>query len=75
MVSTIKSGIINPDPIADVNVFIWLMTAAMLAGALWLNIATAAGAPASPPGDWASPTGARWDRSPPAGSFLRYWAG
>ena len=47
VVGTIKSGIINPDAIADVNVFIWLMTAALLAGALWLNIATAAGAPVS----------------------------
>ncbi|MDP2253991.1 MAG: inorganic phosphate transporter, partial [Thiobacillus sp.] len=47
VVGTIKSGIINPDAIADVDVFIWLMTAALLAGALWLNIATAAGAPVS----------------------------
>ncbi|MFO7542659.1 MAG: anion permease [Thiobacillus sp.] len=47
VVSTIKSGIINPDAIADTNTFIWLMTAALLAGALWLNIATAAGAPVS----------------------------
>lgn len=58
VVSTIKSGIINPEAVADTNVFIWLMTAALLAGALWLNIATAAGAPASPPGAWASPPGA-----------------
>lgn len=47
VVSTIKSGIINPDAISDTNVFVWLMTAALLAGALWLNIATAAGAPVS----------------------------
>ncbi|MFZ0107385.1 MAG: inorganic phosphate transporter [Thiobacillus sp.] len=47
VVSTIKSGIINPDAVADPNTFIWLMTAALLAGALWLNIATAAGAPVS----------------------------
>ena len=47
VVSTIKSGIINPEVIADIDVFIWLMTAALLAGALWLNIATAAGAPVS----------------------------
>lgn len=73
VVGTIKSGIINPDAIADVNVFIWLMTAALLAGALWLNIATAAGAPVSTThsivggvlgagvaaGGWASPTGAQ----------------
>lgn len=47
VVGTIKSGIINPAAIADKEVFIWLMTAALLAGALWLNIATASGAPVS----------------------------
>jgi PiT family inorganic phosphate transporter len=47
VVGTIKSGIINPSAIADKEVFIWLMTAALLAGALWLNIATASGAPVS----------------------------
>jgi len=47
VVSTIKKGIINPDLIADVDTFIWLMMAALLAGALWLNIATAVGAPVS----------------------------
>ncbi len=47
VVGTIKSGIINPVNIVDKEVFIWLMTAALLAGALWLNIATASGAPVS----------------------------
>ncbi len=47
VVGTIKSGIINPATLADKEVFIWLMTAALLAGALWLNIATASGAPVS----------------------------
>ncbi|MCK6390127.1 MAG: inorganic phosphate transporter [Azonexus sp.] len=47
VVSTIRSGIINPDAITDSNRFIWLMTAALLAGALWLNFATAVGAPVS----------------------------
>lgn len=47
VVSTIKSGIIRSDAIADPETFIWLMTAALLAGALWLNLATAAGAPVS----------------------------
>ncbi|MCB1865277.1 MAG: inorganic phosphate transporter [Chromatiales bacterium] len=47
VVSTIKGGIINPATIGDVDTFIWLMTAALLAGALWLNIATALGAPVS----------------------------
>jgi PiT family inorganic phosphate transporter len=47
VVSTIKKGIINQDLIADTNTFIWLMMAALLAGAIWLNIATALGAPVS----------------------------
>ena len=47
VVSTIKKGIINPAMISDPNVFIWLMMAALLAGAIWLNIATALGAPVS----------------------------
>jgi PiT family inorganic phosphate transporter len=33
--------------IDSTETFIWLMTAALLAGALWLNIATASGAPVS----------------------------
>jgi len=47
VVSTIKKGIINPAMIADADTFIWLMMAALLAGAIWLNIATAMGAPVS----------------------------
>ena len=47
VVSTIKKGIINPEAIADANTFIWLMMAALLAGAIWLNIATSLGAPVS----------------------------
>lgn len=47
VVSTIKNGIIDPALIGDANSFIWLMLAALLAGALWLNIATALGAPVS----------------------------
>ena len=47
VVGTIKGGIINPELIPDPEVFIWLMMAALLAGALWLNIATALGAPVS----------------------------
>lgn len=47
VVSTIKKGIIDPALIADPDTFIWLMTAALLAGALWLNVATAVGAPVS----------------------------
>lgn len=47
VVSTIKKGIIDPALINDTDVFIWLMMAALLAGALWLNFATAVGAPVS----------------------------
>ncbi len=47
VVSTIKSGIIDPVLIPDKDTFIWLMLAAILAGAIWLNIATYFGAPVS----------------------------
>jgi PiT family inorganic phosphate transporter len=47
VVSTIKKGIIDPASINNKDVFIWLMIAALLAGAVWLNIATALGAPVS----------------------------
>jgi len=47
VVSTIKKGIIDPSMITDADTFIWLMMAALLAGAIWLNIATALGAPVS----------------------------
>ncbi len=47
VVSTIKKGIIDPAMIADSNTFIWLMMAALLAAAIWLNIATIFGAPVS----------------------------
>jgi PiT family inorganic phosphate transporter len=47
VVSTIKKGIIDPAAIGNTEVFIWLMMAALLAGALWLNMATAVGAPVS----------------------------
>ena len=53
VVSTIKSGIIaTVDPqtkemLMTTQEFIWAMTAALLAGGLWLNIATKLGAPVS----------------------------
>lgn len=47
VVSTIKNGIIDPVKIPNGAVFIWLMMSALLAGALWLNFATAVGAPVS----------------------------
>ena len=47
VVSTVKRGIIDPADIADSRVFIWAMMAALLGGAIWLNLATALGAPVS----------------------------
>lgn len=47
VVGTIKGGIIDPANIADPTRFAWVMFAALLAGALWLNLATALGAPVS----------------------------
>ena len=47
VVGTIKSGIIDPTVITDQREFIWLMAGALLAGALWLNLATWMGAPVS----------------------------
>ena len=47
VVSTIKKGIIDPALIADSTTFIWVMMAALLAAAIWLNLATALGAPVS----------------------------
>jgi len=47
VVGTIKKGIIDPSLIADTQTFIWIMMAALLSGAIWLNLATALGAPVS----------------------------
>lgn len=47
VVGTIKKGIIDPALITQPDIFIWLMMAALLAGALWLNLATLLGAPVS----------------------------
>jgi inorganic phosphate transporter, PiT family len=47
VVTTIKGGIIDPARIEDPMTFVWLMIAALLAGALWLNLATLMGAPVS----------------------------
>ena len=40
VVTTIQKGIISADAIGDTDRFIWLMMAALLAGAVWLNLAT-----------------------------------
>ncbi len=47
VVKTIKKGIIDPAMITNPETFIWAMTAALLAAALWLNFATSVGAPVS----------------------------
>ena len=47
VVKTIKKGIIDPSLMPDTQVFIWAMMAALLAAALWLNLATYVGAPVS----------------------------
>jgi PiT family inorganic phosphate transporter len=47
VVGTIKSSIIDPSQITDTATFVWVMMAALLAGAIWLNVATALGAPVS----------------------------
>jgi PiT family inorganic phosphate transporter len=48
VVSTIKKGIINIEGFGtDTNSFLWAMMAALLAAALWLNVATMAKAPVS----------------------------
>ncbi|WP_024850664.1 inorganic phosphate transporter [Hydrogenovibrio kuenenii] len=47
VVNTIKNGIIDPALIENSHTFVWLMMAALLSGAIWLNIATAVGAPVS----------------------------
>ncbi|MDR2427646.1 MAG: inorganic phosphate transporter [Endomicrobium sp.] len=49
VVMTIKKGIVDSDAIvgADTSTFIWVMMAALLGGAVWLNVATFFGAPVS----------------------------
>jgi inorganic phosphate transporter, PiT family len=47
VVGTIRSGIIDPNLIDNADTFVWVMMAALLAAVIWLNIATAMGAPVS----------------------------
>ncbi|MFK7856660.1 MAG: inorganic phosphate transporter [Granulosicoccus sp.] len=47
VVSTISKGIIDPSMIPNTKSFLMAMGAALLAGALWLNLATWVGAPVS----------------------------
>jgi inorganic phosphate transporter, PiT family len=47
VVGTVSRGIIAPESVADGQVFIWAMMGALIAAALWINLATAVGAPVS----------------------------
>lgn len=47
VVSTVSRGIVAPESVAEPQIFIWAMMAALLAGALWINLATLLGAPVS----------------------------
>lgn len=47
VVSTISNGIIAPALMPSAATFIWIMMAALLAAALWVNLATWLGAPVS----------------------------
>lgn len=47
VVKTIKKGIIDPALITNPTEFIWLMMAALMSAGIWLNAATAIGAPVS----------------------------
>ena len=47
VVSTVKKGIIDIEQIPDVTIYIYAMMSALLAAALWLNLATYVGAPVS----------------------------
>ncbi len=47
VVSTVSKGIIDISAIESADVFIWAMIGALLAAAVWVNLATAIGAPVS----------------------------
>ncbi|MFC7705871.1 inorganic phosphate transporter [Plastorhodobacter daqingensis] len=47
VVGTISGGIVDPASVADAGVFIWAMMSALIAAALWINLATVIGAPVS----------------------------
>lgn len=47
VVSTISGGIVAPEAVADPDVFVRAMMSALIASALWLNLATWFGAPVS----------------------------
>lgn len=47
VVGTIRRGIVAPTAFADIGSYVWAMMAALLAAAIWLNLATSVGAPVS----------------------------
>lgn len=47
VVKTISKGIIDPDAVPNATVFIWAMLSALLAAAVWVNLATYLNAPVS----------------------------
>ncbi len=47
VVGTVSRGIIAPESVAAPEHFVWAMMAALMAGALWINLATWLGAPVS----------------------------
>ena len=47
VVKTISKGIVDPNQISEPNIFIWAMMSALLAAALWVNLATWLSAPVS----------------------------
>ena len=49
VVGTISKGIIAPEDFPNSDTFIWCMLSALLAAALWVNIATMVSAPVSTP--------------------------
>ena len=47
VVGTISKGIIDPAGVSEPRVFIWAMMSALIAAAVWVNLATLVGAPVS----------------------------
>ncbi|MEI4473130.1 inorganic phosphate transporter [Frigidibacter sp. MR17.24] len=47
VVGTISGGIVAPDQVAEPHLFVRLMMSALIAAAVWINLATALGAPVS----------------------------
>lgn len=47
VVRTVSSGLLSPGAVTDPSQYVWAMMSALLAAALWLNLATWLGAPVS----------------------------